>query len=125
MYYLNLILFLILRLTPLSLAGPIDSLAVSATPPMEAELGRRRGIAFNNPAFVQYFDVKNTQIGWCYNWYATTTDTHTPRFEYVPMLWGDSPRLTAKWYEGVKHAADEQPDKPTHVLGFNEPDNCE
>ncbi|KAH7406333.1 hypothetical protein DE146DRAFT_609219 [Phaeosphaeria sp. MPI-PUGE-AT-0046c] len=92
---------------------------------MVAEPGRRRGIPYNNPDFVQYFHVKNAQVGWIYNWYSTTHDTHSGGFEYVPMLWGIRDDMTANWLAGAQKAADEQPDSPTHLLSFNEPDNCE
>jgi hypothetical protein len=45
-------------------------------------------------------------------------------YEYVPMLWGNHEDVTRKWWDGVKKAANEQIDKPTHLLAFNEPDMC-
>jgi hypothetical protein len=117
-------LLLALCLALLTSASPVGNNSVDS-PPMDAELGRRRGIAYNNPDFVKYFYVKNAQVGWVYNWYRMGTGLNAPSWEYVPMLWGTQPDMTAGWNDGWKHAADEQPNSPTHLLSFNEPDNCE
>lgn len=126
MSFFHLFLYLVLAL--LTTAIPLTNISTTAfdpPPPMIAEPSRRRGIAYNNPDFVRYFYVQNAQVGWIYNWYSTTHDTNTPAWEYVPMLWGDREEMTANWLAGVKKAANEQYNSPTHVLSFNEPDNCE
>jgi hypothetical protein len=41
------------------------------------------------------------------------------------MLHSDKPGTTGKWNEDVRIAANFNIDSPTHLLGFNEPDNCE
>ena len=46
-------------------------------------------------------------------------------YEFVPMLHSDRPDHTGKWAGDVKAAASQNLDLPTHLLGFNEPDNCE
>jgi hypothetical protein len=91
---------------------------------MHPEPHRRRGIPYNDATFVHYFNVPRAQIGWCYNWDSTTTDPHTPYLEYVPMLWGSDAQYTQRWWDAVTRAANVQPADPTHLLGFNEPDNC-
>jgi hypothetical protein len=91
------------------------------TPPQSAG-PRRRGVAFNNPNFVHLFNTPNNLASWCYNWAPTSGSTNTP-FEYVPMLWGD--RDNGGWWNAVQRAATAQINSPTHLLGFNEPDNCQ
>lgn len=116
-------LLLVAALALFASAASITSRKNSA-PPMKAEPHRRRGIAYNDEKFVRYFNVENTQVGWGYNWYSTG-DLSGTAFEYVPMLWGDHDEFTGKWLDGIKRAANEQPDNPTHLLAFNEPDMCE
>ena len=41
------------------------------------------------------------------------------------MLHSDRPDHTGKWAGDVQAAAFANKDMPTHLLGFNEPDNCE
>lgn len=45
--------------------------------------------------------------------------------EFVPMLHSNRPDHTGKWDSDVRNAALANRNLPTHVLGFNEPDNCE
>lgn len=55
--------------------------------------------------------------GWFYNW--NNNQTSKPNYEYVPMAWGaggaSSTGVNAVIYK----------DKTTHLLGFNESDNCD
>lgn len=120
-------LLLALCLALLASASPVTNASNNAvdSPPMSSDIGRHRGIAYNNPDFVKYFYVKNAQVGWYYNWYRIATGVNAQAWEYVPMLWGIDPDMTAGWNSGWKHAADENPDMPTHLLSFNEPDNCQ
>ncbi len=55
--------------------------------------------------------------GWFYNW--NNNNTPRPNYEYVPMSWGAGGALPA----GINTVL--QKKKTTHVLGFNESDNCE
>ena len=122
---MNIFKFLLaLCLALLACAGPISN-NTEGSDPMHAELGRRRGIAYNNPDFVRYFDKPNVQIGWTYNWYRLPMGVDTTSWEYVPMLWGNHPDMTGAWAEAVKKAAGQITNSPTHLLSFNEPDNCE
>jgi hypothetical protein len=120
MYFLRLLLAV--SLTLLANASPVSDLT-KTTPPMYPD-ARRRGIAYNNPGFVHHFDVHDSGVGWCYNWYPRSEGTNTP-FEYVPMLWSDAEDQTSIWWEAVQRAANAQINDPTHLLGFNEPDNCQ
>ncbi|MBC6490393.1 glycosyl hydrolase [Flavihumibacter stibioxidans] len=55
--------------------------------------------------------------GWFYNW--NFTNNPQPNYEYVPMAWGASGALPSALNQMM------QKKKTTHVLGFNESDNCE
>jgi hypothetical protein len=112
-------LLLALGLTLLTAANPVTKSA----PPMSPG-PRRRGIAYNKPDYVHHFNVEGSNVGWCYNWFPLSDETNTP-FEYVPMLWGDTSEQTNIWWSAVQRAANAQIDSPTHLLGFNEPDNCQ
>jgi hypothetical protein len=115
------IIFLLLSLfLNLTTAFPLSNQTIFTPPQLAGP--HRRGIAYNNPNFVQLFNTPNNLASWCYNWAPTTGGTNTP-FEYVPMLWGD--RDTGGWWSAVQRAAGAQIDSPTHLLGFNEPDNCQ
>ena len=41
------------------------------------------------------------------------------------MLHSDKPDVTGRWNDNVLASAMFNVDWPTHLLGFNEPDNCE
>ncbi|MEJ8843702.1 glycosyl hydrolase [Lacibacter sp. H375] len=62
-----------------------------------------------------FYDQLNT--GWFYNW--NNNNNSLPNYEYVPMAWGASGTFPTalNLITGKK--------KTTHVLGFNESDNCE
>ncbi len=62
-----------------------------------------------------FYDQLNT--GWFYNW--NNNNTPLPNYEYVPMAWGAGGALPAAINLVI------QKKKTTHVLGFNESDNCE
>lgn len=62
-----------------------------------------------------FYDQLNT--GWFYNW--NNNNNSLPNYEYVPMAWGASGALPAS----INLIT--QKKKTTHVLGFNESDNCE
>jgi hypothetical protein len=117
---MHTMLLLFTLLLGLTSAAPTTNFTIST--PSDPAGSRRRGIPYNNPSFVQLFDVTDNQVGWCYNWAPVTDETHTP-FEYVPMLWGD--RDNGDWWKAVLRASNNLKDMPTHLLGFNEPDNCQ
>jgi hypothetical protein len=106
----------------LASASPLANLT-KRSPPEQADPGHRRGIAYNDPNLVKYFDVKDAQLGWCYNWYSQPGNNNWAH-EYVPMLWSNSQSLTGNWNDAVSQAVNIYPDKPTHLMAFNEPDNC-
>ncbi|RIW16450.1 T9SS C-terminal target domain-containing protein [Algoriphagus lacus] len=54
--------------------------------------------------------------GWFYSWSATGVPT--PNYDYVPMTWGSGAALPA----GINQIIGKK--TTTHVLGFNESDNC-
>ena len=61
-----------------------------------------------------YFDLN---AGWYYNW--NFNGTSKPNTEYVPMAWGASGALPPALNQIIQRKT------TTHVLGFNESDNCE
>jgi hypothetical protein len=62
-----------------------------------------------------FYDQLNT--GWYYNWGLGSNPL--PNYEYVPMAWGAGGASPASIVQMI------QKKKTTHVLGFNESDNCE
>lgn len=62
-----------------------------------------------------FYDQLNT--GWFYNW--NNNNNPLPNYEYVPMAWGAGGALPAAINLVI------QKKKTTHLLGFNESDNCE
>lgn len=62
-----------------------------------------------------FYDQLNT--GWFYNW--NNNNNPLPNYEYVPMAWGASGAFPAAINTVI------QKKKTTHLLGFNESDNCE
>lgn len=62
-----------------------------------------------------FYDQLNT--GWFYNW--NNNNNSLPNYEYVPMAWGAGGALPA----AISLVT--QKKKTTHLLGFNESDNCE
>lgn len=136
MLLFTLIVALSLALVPLSTATPLvttlsapssnassSGTSSSSTPP-DGPQAKRRGVAYNRPEYVHLFDVQESGVQWCYNWDSLTNPTNTP-FEYVAMLWSNGDDVTSKWDESVRRSALAQPNDPTHLLGFNEPDNCQ
>ncbi|KAH8707066.1 glycosyl hydrolase catalytic core-domain-containing protein [Phaeosphaeriaceae sp. PMI808] len=84
----------------------------------------RRGLAYNRPDFVRYFDVQGNYLRWIYNWDSKSQFTNTG-FEYVPMLHSNRPDHTGPWKRNVEAAVSVVRESPTHLLGFNEPDMCQ
>lgn len=84
---------------------------------------RKRGVAYNNPNFVKFFDDPNSRVAWMYNWDSQPNgDTHM-WYEYVPMLWSPSPGNSNQWADNVDKRA-KLGNGRMHVLSFNEPDLC-
>jgi hypothetical protein len=106
--------------TLLTCAAPFPG---TATPP-EAPSDHRRGVAYNNPDLVHLFPLQGGHVGWCYNWDSRTGPTETP-YEFVPMLHSLRPEHVSRWRGDAERAIYANKDMPTHVLAFNEPDNCE
>jgi hypothetical protein len=110
-------------------------------PPSETVGLHRRGVAFNEAKYVKYFDIGGSQITWvshlltihcrvlttlqAYNWDSRPNGNTGTWHEFVPMLHSVRADHTGKWAADVIAAANGNKDMPTHLLGFNEPDNCE
>lgn len=60
--------------------------------------------------------ITGLDAGWFYNW--GNGETSKPNDEYVPMAWGAGAALPAPLNQVI------QKEKVTHLLGFNESDNC-
>jgi len=96
---------------------------VSAAPAPELvareRLPTKRGLPYNKGPLTKLFQVPGSKISWMYNWGSATPPAAD--YKYVPMLHRDSQEHTSKWFkdvdDGVKHGV-------THVLSFNEPDQC-
>lgn len=58
-----------------------------------------------------------------YNWDSRPGATNTWH-EFVLMLHSTNTASTRKWNDDVRAAVNIYTDRPTHLLGFNEPDNC-
>jgi hypothetical protein len=109
------------------IATPLSAPAVSVTTFLTENPvwpSRRRGVAFNQPSLVKHFDTERTKTKWCFNWDSRSGPTNT-WFEFVPMLHNNRPDRTGRWLDDVKAAAGVIRGNPTHLLGFNEPDNCQ
>lgn len=147
--------FLSILLAILTTSTPVPSLNIRT--PRELAGPDRRGVAFNNPKFVKYFDIAGSHVTWyvyyllfdthpthstfilnnnssersqannprTYNWDSRPNGATNAWYEFVPMLHSDRPDHTGKWAGDVRTAAMQNPNYPTHLLGFNEPDNCE
>lgn len=132
--------FLIISLLDFAMTNPLPKL-VNRAPP-ETAGPHRRGIAYNEAKFVKYFDVDGSQVTWfvlssdiipiivlnlrrTYNWDSRPNGDTNTWHEYVPMLHSNRPDHTRRWSSDVQAAAFANKDVSTHLLGFNEPDNCQ
>lgn len=84
----------------------------------------RRGIAFNNPDFVHHFAVQYSHTTWCYNWDSWSPHTNA-WFPFIPMLHSLIAEHTGPWRGRAEQASKDGGNGSTHVLAFNEPDNCQ
>lgn len=76
-----------------------------------------RGLVYNTASLTDLF--KGNKVGWCYNWDSQPGGTVPSSFNYVPMLWSNSPLHLPNWKSNVETAIS---NGATHILGFNEPD---
>ncbi|KAJ4983387.1 hypothetical protein SVAN01_11122 [Stagonosporopsis vannaccii] len=104
-------------------ASPVTKLITRAPP--ETAPGNRRGVAYNDIRFVKYFDIYGSHVSWAYNWDSRPGGNLNTGYEFVPMLHSNHADHTSKWAASAQAAALSSGDGPTHLLGFNEPDNCE
>lgn len=125
-FNLTALFFLLLAFLSFAIAGPSTNLASNA---MHINKWRpeipglsRRGIAYNNVDYVYLFQQDQRHTTWCYNW-DSRPYRDTP-VEFVPMLHSMRDDHTSPWRDNVYKAINGNLKTPTHVLGFNEPDNC-
>ncbi|KAL6712369.1 hypothetical protein ACN47E_000246 [Coniothyrium glycines] len=113
-------LFIPLIFTLLATATPFPA---RGTPP-DIPGPSRRGVAYNDPEVVRLFLSDESKITWCYNWDSRTGATNTP-YEFVPMLHSLRTDHIGRWRGDAERAINAIKTMPTHLLTFNEPDNCE
>jgi hypothetical protein len=89
----------------------------SQTPSYKRDTGKR-GLAYNNVACTSFFS--GTKISWAYNWVGSSPSAPSI-FEYVPMLHSNESVFTNGWIANVDAAV---ANGSTHVMSFNEPDQC-
>lgn len=98
-----------------------------AAPTKRASAGKR-GIAVpkqnNGVAGSQYTKLfkGHDQITWMYDWEAVIDGTPVEGLEYVPLLHSNQEWCTSGWANNVANAKKNY--KVSHVLSFNEPDQC-
>ena len=101
--------------------APVVSSSQAPAPSTPATTGGKRGIAYNDPKYLQAF-TGSGKVSWCYNWAASSWDQQIPsQFEFVPMLWGLGDHAN-NWN---KYADAGIASGSKHLLGFNEPDHHE
>ncbi|KAH6620564.1 hypothetical protein C7974DRAFT_458839 [Boeremia exigua] len=103
-------------------ATPLSQLSARAPP--ETGGPSRRGVSYNDAKYVAMFNQYGSHVTWAYNWDSRTPPLNTA-YEFVPMLHSNRGDHTGKWAADVRAAALANPDAPTHLLGFNEPDTCQ
>ena len=103
------------------------SAMTEAAPTKRASAGKR-GLAFpkeNNgvagSTYTQLFKDYD-QITWMYDWEAVIDGTPVSGLDYVPLLHSNEDWCTSGWSTNVANAQKNY--KVTHVLSFNEPDQC-
>lgn len=94
--------------------------AVKASPinAVRADVEGKRGVAFNETVFFDYFDDK-PKFSWCYDWGQFAGPQHG--LEYVPMLHGNTEEFTRTWDDSLYKA---KQSGSKYVFSFNEPDQC-
>jgi hypothetical protein len=106
----------ILALGLMGLASMVDA----APMPVARAVGTKRGVPYNDGELTKLFNVDGSKISWLYNW-ASTTSGEQSGLNYVPMLHSNDPGHTSTWNADVEQAINSG---STHVLSFNEPDQC-
>jgi hypothetical protein len=79
---------------------------------------KKRGVAFNDASFTDYFTGGSSEVSWCYNWGETAPGTATG-LEYIPTLWNNDPSRTGSWASAASSAI---ASGSGHLFSFNEPD---
>ena len=115
----------LLSATLLGLGATVAAAPLSSIPVVSREVAgaKKRGIAFNTPRYLNFFNTPNRKTTWSYNWDSTVERGAEYLFEYVPMLHSNRPDHTGRWFANVDYYARLGPGA-THVLSFNEPDQC-
>ena len=104
------------RISPASQTSQTESANQITNGFPTASTSSKRGIAYNDAAFVSAFS-KFPKVSWAYNWADVTVDI-PQSIEYVPMLWGLGEQIQ-EWHS---HAENAILSGATHLLAFNEPD---
>jgi hypothetical protein len=93
---------------------------VNASPVKVArEAPGKRGLAFNNDAYLSKFPIDQPKFSWCYNW---GPFFNPPKgLEFVPLLHGNQEEFTKYWFGNLEKAV---AGGSKEVFSFNEPDQC-
>ena len=100
----------------LSLLGA--STVINAAPLAPRGPGKR-GLAYNDPNLTKLFGASNGKISWMYNW--DSVPNGGASLNFVPMLHSDLATHTSRWNANVDKAVKAG---STHIMSFNEPDQC-
>jgi hypothetical protein len=121
--------FLFLAMAALAIAKPLaHSHHHRRASPPQIPAHQRRGIAFNEPTFLPYFQGDGSLITWKYNW-DSKTDESKAWFRFVLMLHSLREDHVGPWKANAENQARsnyyDHNKTQTWLLAFNEPDNCE
>lgn len=122
-FFTLLILTIFTTATPLLFSTFTNITLRTVSLPPENAGSSRRGIAYNEVRFIDLFDSSTGHTTWCYNW--DSEPYAVSKYEFVPMLHSMRDDHTGKWRANAMEAINGDRDMPTHLLGFNEPDNCQ
>jgi len=102
----------------LSLNFLVASLSLlAAFVPTPANAATERGLAWaTNNDFAPVIGSKPL-VTWYHHWQDGPVSQMPSKVKYVPMFWGN-----AKWDKWNARKAEMNKNKPTHLIGFNEPD---
>ncbi|KAK4460313.1 glycosyl hydrolase catalytic core-domain-containing protein [Cladorrhinum samala] len=79
----------------------------------------RRGVSYNNPAYLQRFLNAGSKISWCYNW--GQRDDSGVNIPFIPTLWGLKLDFAQTWPANAQEAINKG--SPA-LFSFNEPDHA-
>lgn len=79
----------------------------------------RRGVAYNNPAYLKRFLNSGSKISWCYNW--GQRDDSGVDIAFIPTLWGLKLDFAEIWPANAQEAINKG--SPA-LFSFNEPDHA-